>query len=438
MSSDQLCDFVPTPYLSSFPIDSFQRPDTPRLWDIVRSFNGRFHNEAAFAHLVFALLLDVINAIPFFRLSQNQVDVLPEMAVGGRFPDAIVLKRRGDIPFFVVEIKKPGIFNLKRNPNYIKLIYGQMYDYLLDVQNEYGVSKPYGLLTTFNEFRICWLPEDKTDRILRVSDVLWKIDSNHSTSLEALGIIANALIEAFNSRVIPPVSTNASIKSCKIFRKETMAWGKINVPLVFKFPVQRTVDWFIKTTFDQGAEGKAYHVFNSSGRQAVLKFILRNQHHYRVDEYLRRRNEPETEVANVDENEKELLIQECEYWRKINGITLPCIIRANTKWALLMPYLEPLTKSEKLQFLDQESDIFRQISSIFDVCVEQGFYQTDASWRHVGWFKYSDTPVIKLLDFGHIERFECNDGDKKREVKNAMLSELHGELERELERELEF
>lgn len=427
------CKFVPTEYISSFSVSDFQRPEIPALWDVAQRMNGYYDTERAFANLVRALLMDVIDATPFFRMESHGVEVMPDTSVKGSNPDAIVLKKRNNVPFFVVEVKKPGIFQKLTDPK-LELIYGQLFDYLCDVRNEYGVKNPYGMLTTFNEFQICWLDDGDAMRRRRLkgSPVL-RIDVDHPTSLEAIGAIASALIQAYNSPISPPTRTNVIGKSCKVFFAKNMGWRRADATLVFKFPSEATQVLFINRVFHQGKEGKAYHVFNSNGRQAVLKFILRTQYNHRRLDHFRciaaSRSDSLYAVENdKDTDDEKLLTREKNYWGKINGIYSLRIITANTKKALLMPYIEPLTTSEKQQFLDQNSSIFKQISSIFDFCVNQGLHQTDAAWRHIGWYKYGGVKKIKLFDFGHVVEFDQNDSGKKEELKNAMLGALHGEL----------
>lgn len=82
-----------------------------------------------------------------------------------------------------------------------------------------------------------------------------------------------------------------------------------------------------------------------------------------------------------------LLSYESKYRIEVNDI-------ANNKYALLMPYFEPLKRNLK------------QISSPFDICVKERLYQTDPGATLSG---SSDTiSQIKLL----------------KSVKNAMLLEL--------------
>jgi len=39
--------------------------------------------------------------------------------------------------------------------------YQQLNNYLLAIKRQYGISTPFGMLTAYNEFKICWLGKNE-------------------------------------------------------------------------------------------------------------------------------------------------------------------------------------------------------------------------------------------------------------------------------------
>jgi hypothetical protein len=58
----------------------------------------------------------------------------------------------------VIEVKRPGMFEGKSIIEN-KIVLGQLYDYMLRLRSFHGLQNVFGIVTTYNEWRICWLPE---------------------------------------------------------------------------------------------------------------------------------------------------------------------------------------------------------------------------------------------------------------------------------------
>jgi hypothetical protein len=58
----------------------------------------------------------------------------------------------------VVEVKRPNTFDGKSILE-DKIVLGQIYDDMLRLSCFHGLRNVFGILTTYNEWRICWLPE---------------------------------------------------------------------------------------------------------------------------------------------------------------------------------------------------------------------------------------------------------------------------------------
>src|SRR5690348_9514734 len=82
--------------------------------------------------------------------------VIPPNLTHGR-PDIWLIATRTGNPLGVVEVKKPGESILSE-----KLVLGQIYDYMLRLKSFHGLKDVFGVLTTYEEWRICWFPHSQT------------------------------------------------------------------------------------------------------------------------------------------------------------------------------------------------------------------------------------------------------------------------------------
>jgi hypothetical protein len=86
----------------------------------------------------------------------------PEMGTFELRPDLWVL-RVGGLPVGVVEVKKPGKGVLEDEH-----VLGELYDYLLHLPNFYGAKQMIGIVTTYREWRVCWLESPETQALVTI------------------------------------------------------------------------------------------------------------------------------------------------------------------------------------------------------------------------------------------------------------------------------
>ena len=55
-----------------------------------------------------------------------------------------------------------------------------------------------------------------------------------------------------------------------------------------------------------------------------------------------------------------------------------------------------------------------------------GIRQHDASWRHIGWYKYNGENKLKIFDFGHVDVVRTR--EEKQLAFEYMLDQLNQEL----------
>jgi hypothetical protein len=146
-------------------VGSARRPILSRIWTRQKQANVEvfdWSSEASIVHLVADFLSDVLYEC---GLSES-VTLTPEMGTFELRPDLWVLRVAG-LPVGVVEVKKPGKGVLDHEN-----VLGEVYDYLLHLPNFYGAKQMIGIVTTYREWRVCWLDNEETNILMEANVVL--------------------------------------------------------------------------------------------------------------------------------------------------------------------------------------------------------------------------------------------------------------------------
>jgi len=181
----------------------------------------------------------------------------------GGLPDVTIYRHSCRIPFFHLEVKKPkslDAFNKKHHASF----YSQMHSYLMSLKTVHGIQTPYGILSTYDEFRVFWL--DKLGQF-GMSKKLYSRKENYQ---EAIEVLASAIQEGYNSEV-SDITDNEIDGAFTYLTPEKMYIAKLRSPLTNQFPSQDTTNFYILRQFRRG-DGRAFRVCSSRGSQAVLKF----------------------------------------------------------------------------------------------------------------------------------------------------------------------
>ena len=272
--------------LEFYPQISFtelQPPTQSLLW--FHAGRQPFHaaNEVELVVYVKLMVSEIIEAIPALRDIKITIRQELKEADGCR-PDVLVLLANEN-PFFIIAVKKLGIFEVGREAALGK-IHGQMYDYLLSLHRNHGLANPYGMICTYEQTQICWLEDaekqkDEKTRELNVSGKIYDISNLEYKS--TIVAIAGALTKGFSSKQKPP-SERILSGYFSVFRPEFRDWEKLPVrnaageSLQFrpKLPSadKAAMGLFLLQFFHGGAEGKTYLVCSSDREQCVIKHFF--------------------------------------------------------------------------------------------------------------------------------------------------------------------
>ena len=131
-------------------------PDTNIIWSQVVKKKGNlggFSSEADVNSFVKAVLLDVLNALDV----REEVTIRMEVEVMRNRPDFMVIVVNGH-PIGTVKGKQPGEEAMHHGN-----ILGEVYDQLQHLRSVFRVDVPFAVLTSYNEWRICWLDDDESN-----------------------------------------------------------------------------------------------------------------------------------------------------------------------------------------------------------------------------------------------------------------------------------
>lgn len=110
--------------------------------------------EADIAHQVRPALSEVIEALglQFYLLSEVQIFWIR--------PDIYIVATASGIPKGIVEVKKAGEIAMTN-----EFIAGEVFDHMMHLHSVFGVRQVFAILTSYDEWRVCWLPDDESNKL---------------------------------------------------------------------------------------------------------------------------------------------------------------------------------------------------------------------------------------------------------------------------------
>jgi len=143
------------------PTEEFQKVvhNRARGWDDVKEDGKvRYASENDVAVLVSGLVKDVGLAMAL------DLDTFTEVGAFGLRPNVWVVTC-SMIPVGVIEVKKPDEDQNDFDESILDkpTALGELYDFLMRLPNFYGMSPAFGIITTFEAWRVCWIPQNDVD-----------------------------------------------------------------------------------------------------------------------------------------------------------------------------------------------------------------------------------------------------------------------------------
>jgi hypothetical protein len=112
------------------------------------------YTEADVAYQVRLALSEVIQALDL------QFNVFSEAQIFCVRPDIYTVSTASGIPKGIVEVKKAGEIAMTNG-----FIAGEVFDHMMHIRSLFGVREVFSILTSYDEWRVCWLPDDESDKL---------------------------------------------------------------------------------------------------------------------------------------------------------------------------------------------------------------------------------------------------------------------------------
>jgi hypothetical protein len=293
-----------------------------------------FSNEAELGDFIRAILRDVFNGLGMRQL----LSLSYETALGPDKGNVWVVRTKSGVPISVIEAKLPSPGKLSND----KLL-GQVFDYLSNLRNNFGQCEVFGILTTLEHWRVCWLPDSDSfaasieknpkqapdltsafpvkttlNRVLSASRIY---DMNDPHLLKVIGTVLTKSLESQYRRV----SLLSPLRSYVALHRDFWTWEATTEkslqshPLTLRLPVeQQELELKVLRWFNGGADGQVCLALTSSNQLVVVKRF----------------------------HEDDKCLKEFNLWKTVNGVGVLQIQLVNSQ-CLIMPFVFQCVETEK-------------------------------------------------------------------------------------------
>lgn len=387
-----------------------RRPNQPLHWS----------SESSISHYVTMIVDDIL-------VESGLCDLIScenELSLFGKQPDIVLVCKFG-IPIGFIEVKKPG------NAMNDAMIHGQIFDYLNTLKNYTGIRHPFGILSTYEQWRIFWLPQSsevaKSQPNTSVSqetrqpsgppsflNILpnWNSVDNPQPFTEAATPLQTDITSDDNSTA----TENHRIVCCSsIIQSNNTSLVHIVLSCIFKM-IQSPVDHM--SSLLMLPSGRTYIYVTKEGyrwenmpantslviqgrsvpshfQNAFLLYDLGGGGDGRV--WLGATKEGKVCVLKFSED-GEMLKQEKDVWDAAWPECKVIVKQLNPPYfALIMPWVKPCTKKEF-----QDPSLQNAISGAVEKLGNAGYKHDDLHFRHIGFYEQDNQTRALLFDFARV------------------------------------
>ena len=204
--------------------------------------------------------------------------------------------------------------------------------------------------------------------------------------------------------VLPPHGASLS-GACAVVNETGMVWKDLpsskNFAIDYKnFPDPSTNTFYLWRHLGRGNTGQAFLACNSSGRACVAKFYFLDMPTLHRATNAQQRVEIREKMM---EKRKEEADAERGMWIRFYGAFSDKVrvVKLNKLWCLLMPYMEPIMKTHRKNYISAVKGHLKTFESA-------GFRYRDGDlrWRHAGVLNGQ----VYLFDLGSLEKYPDSPG----------------------------
>ncbi|KAM9981284.1 hypothetical protein ACTFIY_003576 [Dictyostelium cf. discoideum] len=242
--------------------------------------------------------------------------VANDFGVSGLKPDIMVLANSIGLPIGIIEVKKPSK-NIMENER----LHGQTFNYMLSIAEMYGQEDVYGISTTYDCWRVYWLPRCDRSAISSELDVI----SQSKTTLEKPVTITSTSNLQDSITTIDDILLPTPNKRI-VYRSKVYEYSDKHLPKVLYSVLMKM--YYSKRKEEIPLLDVKRIVWLCCASKGVLEgqvFVLK---------FSKSENSPEIELYN-----------ECEKWRELWALNT--FVRIwNSKPALMMPFVTPASEDD--------------------------------------------------------------------------------------------
>ena len=408
-------------------------------WSGTRSDNLKFYGSEK------SIAVIIQNYLDSFVIPLNlPLEIMPELAVTNIRPDILVLTTLNSILVGVVEVKKPEKFILEK-----PTVIGELFDQTKLIQLFYGTGPALGILTTGEQFVVCWFPEDdevfsaapKQDLLVDSSPVnatggkkSGSPPGNTPSQKKGPNYISTEDEKEFRTKVpqqplVEPVTFDRKLFCTKTIdgTADQMYLGQVIATCLTRMSHARELYYPPPSQFrhlfrfHRGPLKKITWVSFDSSVIANIpfdKFPNKNVNSLLALEDLGRGSNGKAWLTTTEtfkaicvlkfdnENNESKLITEASYWRKLYDSSISGMVAVDT-WsgasALMMPHFATIQEGDRESYREKIVQLLERIHSL-------GCYHDDVRWRNMGCYKKGSKECDDLLpilfDLIHVKEFE--------------------------------
>jgi len=224
-----------------------------RRWTIEKNGGVRAKSEAAIVALLREYILAAINCTKLREKLRCDIDFF---LVALRPDLLLVVNNSGEheVPVGVIEVKDPG-----NTTTSDEISAGRLYDYLRMLHDIFGVPEPFGIMTSYTEWRFCWFRRQSSRRFsleeekrkLATSDIFRHDDARLPQAL--MYVLEQMSTAGPKKEAITPELGQYHL----FIDGESVAWKKFEATaLLDGFPKDTSRSLFLFGYLGAGAEGK--------------------------------------------------------------------------------------------------------------------------------------------------------------------------------------
>jgi hypothetical protein len=317
---------------------------------------------------------------------EDMMNIHDETSLGDEWPNFFVVRSAMGMPIGVIEIKKPDA-KIMRN----RLIYGQIFDYMMMLRAFHGLTFVFGIVTTYEQWRICWLEDTDALAMSDGAEPVSQVPTGHAErevevfdddddGKPVVGKLHAGDVLRFDNADLPRVIVSVLCKmhSSQLhgflpqgkrprLRMGPKGWvyrsAKHIVEDIGGLPHANTKHFYMLQDFGLGGDGHVWRACDKRGAVCVLKFA---------------RKYPD-ESAEV---RRKLLAAECHRWQRLWGRRVARVVKLNRDFALLMPFARPTPEAKEIT--RKSGRLPDNVLGALRKMAESGLYHEDLRWRHVG------------------------------------------------------